>query len=89
MRAVPGILNDWYIDGNVATIVFGAGLLHALITAPQGVAGQLLDLVNRAEVARLPTLAGEAGVIEIREPGSALRRGQGAGQPDARRWTRR
>jgi branched-subunit amino acid ABC-type transport system permease component len=44
MRAVPGILNDFHINNNVATIVFGAGLLHALITAPHGVAGQLQDL---------------------------------------------
>ena len=26
-------------------MVFGAGLLHALITAPQGIAGQLSDAV--------------------------------------------
>jgi branched-chain amino acid transport system permease protein len=44
MRAVPGVLNDFHIDNNIATIVFGAGLLHALITAPHGIAGQLLDL---------------------------------------------
>jgi branched-chain amino acid transport system permease protein len=47
LRAVPGLLNDWHIDGNVATIVFGAGLLHALITAPQGVSGQILDGVDK------------------------------------------
>jgi branched-chain amino acid transport system permease protein len=47
LRAVPGILNDFYVDGNIATIVYGAGLLHALITAPQGISGQLLDLFNR------------------------------------------
>jgi len=44
MRAVPGVLNDFHINNNVATIVFGAGLLHALITAPHGIAGQILDL---------------------------------------------
>ncbi len=46
LRAVPGLLNDWHIDGNIATIVFGAGLLHALITAPNGVSGQILDAVQ-------------------------------------------
>jgi branched-chain amino acid transport system permease protein len=46
MRAVPGVLNDFHVDGNIATLVFGAGLLHALITAPQGVAGQLMDLFH-------------------------------------------
>ena len=50
LRAVPGLLNDWHIDGNVATIVFGAGLLHALITAPRGIAGQILDAVGRIKV---------------------------------------
>jgi branched-chain amino acid transport system permease protein len=46
MRAVPGVLNDFHIDNNLATIVFGAGLLHALITAPQGISGQILDLAR-------------------------------------------
>jgi branched-subunit amino acid ABC-type transport system permease component len=44
LRAVPGLLNDWGINGNIATAIYGAGLLHALITAPQGVSGQLFDL---------------------------------------------
>jgi branched-chain amino acid transport system permease protein len=44
LRAVPGLLNDWHVDGNVALMVFGAGLLHALITAPQGVSGQVVSL---------------------------------------------
>jgi branched-chain amino acid transport system permease protein len=45
-RAFPSLLNDWGIDGNLAFIVFGVALLHALITAPAGVAGQLSDLIN-------------------------------------------
>lgn len=44
LRALPSLLNDFHVDGNIATMVFGAGLLHALITAPQGLAGQLGDL---------------------------------------------
>ena len=44
LRAVPGLLTDWHIDGNLAIMVFGAGLLHALITAPQGVSGQVVGL---------------------------------------------
>jgi branched-subunit amino acid ABC-type transport system permease component len=44
LRAVPGLLTDWHIDGNIATMVFGAGLLHALITAPQGISGQVVGL---------------------------------------------
>jgi branched-chain amino acid transport system permease protein len=45
LRAFPALLNDFHVDGNIATIVFGAGLLHALMTAPQGIAGQLHDAV--------------------------------------------
>jgi branched-chain amino acid transport system permease protein len=44
LRAVPGLLTDWHVDGNLALMVFGAGLLHALITAPQGVSGQVVNL---------------------------------------------
>jgi branched-chain amino acid transport system permease protein len=46
LRAFPALLNDFRIDGNIATMVFGIGLLHALITAPHGVAGQLRDLIG-------------------------------------------
>lgn len=42
LRAVPALLTDFNVNGFLATIFFGAALLHALITAPQGVAGQLL-----------------------------------------------
>ena len=52
LRAVPGLLTDWHIDGNLATMVFGAGLLHALITAPAGVSGQVVAL-GRAISAKL------------------------------------
>jgi branched-chain amino acid transport system permease protein len=45
-RAFPSLLISWGVDGNLAYIVFGAALLHALITAPAGVAGQLSDLVG-------------------------------------------
>jgi len=43
-RAFPSLLIAWNIDGNLAFIVFGAALLHALITAPAGIAGQLGDV---------------------------------------------
>jgi branched-chain amino acid transport system permease protein len=45
-RAFPSLLTAWNVDGNLAFIVFGVALLHALITAPAGVAGQLSDLIN-------------------------------------------
>jgi branched-chain amino acid transport system permease protein len=46
LRAFPALLNDFHVDGNIATMVFGAGLLHALITAPQGMAGQAGDAIG-------------------------------------------
>lgn len=46
-RAAPALLNDWGVDGNLAYALFGIGLLHALITAPQGIAGQILDGLAR------------------------------------------
>ena len=46
-RAAPALLNDIGIDGNLAYALFGIGLLHALITAPRGIAGQILDGLRR------------------------------------------
>ncbi|MEO8297584.1 MAG: branched-chain amino acid ABC transporter permease [Burkholderiales bacterium] len=42
LRAVPALLTDFNVNGYLAMIFFGAALLHALITAPEGIAGQLL-----------------------------------------------
>jgi branched-chain amino acid transport system permease protein len=46
-RAAPAFLNDIGVDGNLAYVIFGAGLLHAIITAPAGIAGQILHLTER------------------------------------------
>jgi branched-chain amino acid transport system permease protein len=43
LRAFPSLLNLWGVDGNIAYIVFGAALLQALITAPGGMASQILS----------------------------------------------
>ena len=59
LRAFPALLNDFHVDGNIATMIFGAGLLHALITAPRGAAGQIADAVEMIG-ARLPGLFGKA-----------------------------
>ena len=42
-RVVPAVLNDFGLDADLALILFGAALLHAIITAPQGIAGQILS----------------------------------------------
>ncbi len=46
-RVLPAFLSDWGLNTNLAYVIFGAGLLHALITAPNGIAGQIFDLVRR------------------------------------------
>ncbi|MBS0441621.1 MAG: branched-chain amino acid ABC transporter permease [Proteobacteria bacterium] len=57
LRAVPALLTDWGVNGFLAQIFFGAALLHALITAPRGIAGQWLDGLARlvARGARRPS----------------------------------
>ena len=42
-RVVPQVFDALGIDGNLAYVIFGVGLLHAIITAPTGIAGQLID----------------------------------------------
>src|SRR5262249_22697224 len=44
LRAVPSLLTDLGVDGYWALVIFGIGLLHALITAPSGIAGQIVGL---------------------------------------------
>ena len=42
-RVLPALLSTWGVNPNLAYVIFGAGLLHALITAPNGIAGQIFD----------------------------------------------
>lgn len=46
-RVLPAALNSWGVDSDLAYVIFGAGLLHALITAPDGIAGQIIGLAAR------------------------------------------
>lgn len=46
-RILPAVLNNWGLDADLALVVFGAALLHAIITAPDGIAGQILSLASR------------------------------------------
>ena len=45
-RVLPALLSSWGVDANLAFVIFGAGLLHALITAPDGIAGQIFGVVQ-------------------------------------------
>ncbi|MBC7939190.1 MAG: branched-chain amino acid ABC transporter permease [Chitinophagaceae bacterium] len=51
-RVVPALLDTIGVDGNLSFVIFGAALLQALITAPRGVAGQVLDAVERVRQRR-------------------------------------
>lgn len=44
-RILPALLNNWGVDADLSYVIFGAGLLHAVITAPDGIGGQLRALV--------------------------------------------
>jgi branched-chain amino acid transport system permease protein len=46
-RAFPALLNDIGVNGDLAYVIFGVALLHALITAPTGIAGQVAGGVSR------------------------------------------
>lgn len=43
-RILPALLNNWGVDADLSFVIFGVGLLHAVITAPNGIAGQVMDL---------------------------------------------
>jgi branched-chain amino acid transport system permease protein len=40
-QAFPSLLSDLGVEGNLILVVFGLGLIHAVSTAPLGLAGQL------------------------------------------------
>ncbi|NUR84285.1 MAG: branched-chain amino acid ABC transporter permease, partial [Nonomuraea sp.] len=46
-QVVPAALDAAGIDGNLMLVVFGAGTVHALVTAPRGIGGQVEDLLRR------------------------------------------
>jgi branched-chain amino acid transport system permease protein len=43
-QAFPTLLDEIGVNGNLILLVFGIGLVHAVSTAPQGIAGQLQGL---------------------------------------------
>lgn len=46
LRVVPALLTDYEVNGFLAIIFFGAALLHALITAENGIAGQWIGALQ-------------------------------------------
>jgi branched-chain amino acid transport system permease protein len=46
-RVVPARLTEWGLDPDLALVLFGLALFHALITAPDGIAGQVGSIRHR------------------------------------------
>lgn len=46
-QGVPPLLNAWGLDGNLIFVLLGFGMIQAITTAPQGIAGQLQGLFRR------------------------------------------
>ena len=44
---LPAALTDLGVNSNLVLVIFGAGLVHALVTAPEGIAGQVAALARR------------------------------------------
>jgi branched-chain amino acid transport system permease protein len=46
-RILPALLNNWGVDADLSFVIFGAGRLHAVITAPNGLAGQVAEAMGK------------------------------------------
>lgn len=42
-KFLPALFNDFGISADLTLVIFGAALLHAIMTAPKGISGQILD----------------------------------------------
>ncbi len=45
-RVLPAALNNVGLDADLSFVIFGAGLLHAVISAPEGLAGQFIQFIK-------------------------------------------
>ncbi|MEO8261905.1 MAG: branched-chain amino acid ABC transporter permease [Pseudolysinimonas sp.] len=46
-QGLPPLLDAWGVDGNLIFVLLGLGMIQAITTAPQGIAGQLQGLARR------------------------------------------
>jgi branched-chain amino acid transport system permease protein len=53
IRAMPALLNDHGVDGNLANVFFGFALLVSLIQGRKGLAGQLADFYKFVRMSRI------------------------------------
>ena len=52
-RVLPALFNDWGLDAKLSLVVFGAALLHAIVTSETGMAGQIHGLIAKLSGGRL------------------------------------
>lgn len=45
-KLLPALFNDFGLSADIALIIFGAALIHAIISAPKGIAGQIIAGVS-------------------------------------------
>lgn len=65
IRALPALLNDHGVDGNLANVFFGFALLVSLIQGRKGLAGQLADFYKFIRISRIVEGTVSWGVIAI------------------------
>ena len=65
IRALPALLNDHGVDGNLANVFFGFALLVSLIQGREGIAGQLADYFKFVRLSRIIEGTILWGVISI------------------------
>ena len=65
IRALPALLNDHGVDGNLSNVFFGFALLVSLIQGRKGLAGQLADYYKFVRMSRIIEGVVTWGVIAI------------------------
>jgi branched-chain amino acid transport system permease protein len=65
VRALPALLNDHGVDGNLANAFYGFALLVSLIQGRKGLAGQLADFYKFVRMSRILEGLATWGVISI------------------------
>ncbi len=65
IRALPALLNDHGVDGNLANAFYGFALLVSLIQGRKGLAGQLADFYKFVRVSRIVEGTISWGVIAL------------------------
>jgi branched-chain amino acid transport system permease protein len=65
LRALPALLNDHGVDGNLANVFFGFALLVSLIQGRKGLAGQLADFYKFVRISRIVEGSASWGLIAV------------------------